>query len=265
MKTELKCITPEDAKTLLLLNTNNRPLIDSYVDKLAKDMTEGRWIQNGDTIRISNTGVLLDGQHRLAAIVKSGVDQTYLVASDLANDAFAVTDNGKPRTTGHVLAHEGIPHYNAVAAASMLAACWEKHGDPAPSPHKRPSRTELMGWIYANDSIIESVGCVSRKKWCRRFIGQGASGFCLWAFRLDDQDKSDDFFSALDEGSYLFPSSPILHLRERLIAEKGSRYKAPKRNTLALVFKAYKAFRDNREMKLLRLHEAEILSAFVLD
>lgn len=62
-------ITPEKAKTLLVMNTKNRKLSRKLVQKYASDMAAGRWPYNGDPIRVSVSNVLLDGQHRLEACI----------------------------------------------------------------------------------------------------------------------------------------------------------------------------------------------------
>ncbi len=66
-------ITPEIASELLKANTINRRIKESVVGYLAGEMKNGNFVYNGESIIVSDTGRLLDGQHRLLAIKYSGV------------------------------------------------------------------------------------------------------------------------------------------------------------------------------------------------
>lgn len=71
VETEISEISPDLARDLLAKNPHNRNLRVRRVEQLAGAMTRGEWVFNGDAIRIADSGMLLDGQHRLAAIVRS--------------------------------------------------------------------------------------------------------------------------------------------------------------------------------------------------
>jgi len=64
-------LTPEKAMEMLDRNKNNRPLSDSHVQRIAGQIRAGKWIFNGDTIKISDDGEVVDGQHRLWACIES--------------------------------------------------------------------------------------------------------------------------------------------------------------------------------------------------
>ena len=106
MLVELRTITPDIAKEMLLKNTNNRPVSEKHVRRLAKEITEDRWQLNGDTIRFNGTR-LVDGQHRLLAVVKSGKAIETLVVDGLESDVFKTIDIGKIRSNGDTLAADG--------------------------------------------------------------------------------------------------------------------------------------------------------------
>ena len=69
-------VTPDMARTYLKSNTHNRPLDAARVSKYAADMRAGRWLVSPETISFDEHGVLLNGQHRLGAIVESGARQS---------------------------------------------------------------------------------------------------------------------------------------------------------------------------------------------
>lgn len=102
-KVEIKVITPEYADRLLEKNTSNRNLRRDHVTNLARDMAEGAWRLNNDAICIANDGTLLNGQHRLNAIIKSGKPIKMLVAEGFSPDTYKVLDGGAKRSVADQL------------------------------------------------------------------------------------------------------------------------------------------------------------------
>ena len=72
MEIKLETITPEKAKSILQNNNANRPLNENHILFLAREMLAEQWMATPDTIKIGHHGNLLDGQHRLSALVESG-------------------------------------------------------------------------------------------------------------------------------------------------------------------------------------------------
>lgn len=82
MKTDTAYITPQAAKTMLANNKLNRKVNVSAVEKYARDMKAGKWQLTHQGILIGRGGRVIDGQHRLMAIVRSGCAQHMLVSHD---------------------------------------------------------------------------------------------------------------------------------------------------------------------------------------
>lgn len=112
----IELITPEKAREYMKGNTYNRPLSKACVDALADQMRRGQWKMNGEPIIFSGSGKLLDGQHRLAAVIRSGTSVEMAVARGVDEDAFVTIDTGKGRTAGDVFAIAGIKCYNNISA-----------------------------------------------------------------------------------------------------------------------------------------------------
>lgn len=97
-------------------NLKNRKYSQKIIDKYAIQMKNGEWQENsGETIKLSETGVLLDGQHRLAAQAKSGVTLKWTICENIPDVAFEVIDTGKPRMAGDALHVLGVKNSNNVA------------------------------------------------------------------------------------------------------------------------------------------------------
>src|SRR6185369_8200893 len=101
MKISEKLITPLLAEHYLTKNTTNRRVTQTNVDYLTDQMRKGLYKENtGETIKFSRSGKLIDGQHRLLAIVKSGKSFKFTIAEDLEDNVFHVLDTGKTRNAG---------------------------------------------------------------------------------------------------------------------------------------------------------------------
>lgn len=72
-------VTPAKAAEWLEKNTFNRSISAATVNKYASDMMSGAWTLNHQGIAFGDDDVLVDGQHRLMAIVKSGMTIKMLV------------------------------------------------------------------------------------------------------------------------------------------------------------------------------------------
>lgn len=89
-------VTPNKAKMLLEFNIKNRTISNVTVERYVKAMLNGQWKKDSNAITVDNNGYLSNGQHRLAAIVKSGVNAQMLFAFGVDNHS--EMDRGKQRT-----------------------------------------------------------------------------------------------------------------------------------------------------------------------
>lgn len=96
MKAEIRTVTPEEAKLLLQNNSNNRAIRQKRVESYAKDMINGNWNLTGQGITIDKNGQILDGQHRLSAIVLANKPIEMLVVTEA--DRCATYDAGLVRS-----------------------------------------------------------------------------------------------------------------------------------------------------------------------
>ena len=98
MKPQVMTITPSAAKAFLECNTDNRNKRGWWVNGLANMIKRGEWIPTHQGIAFAKSGKLIDGQHRLEAIVEANIPVEMLVVTDVRDDAYKVLDNGIKRT-----------------------------------------------------------------------------------------------------------------------------------------------------------------------
>lgn len=118
-------IDPSLAKLLLDANQKNRRISDVLVTAMARDMIEGRWRLSHQGIALDKTGRLLDGQHRLSAIIKANVTIRMVVTYNVEPDAFEVIDlGGRARSIADMFALSHNLKYSTtfVAALRILRA-----------------------------------------------------------------------------------------------------------------------------------------------
>jgi len=145
-KAGIEVITPEMASDLLARNyEDNRNIRPSYVAQLANVMRQGRYVsQNGQTIVVgADDGILYDGQHRLSAVVESGIPQPFIVAYILdGKNAYKTIDNGTRREAADFLS---MPNKKDCAAVGKFMACveWGSAGLLSCLQGKWDSRTQV--------------------------------------------------------------------------------------------------------------------------
>lgn len=83
MKAEIVKVTPQLAQKWLENNPNNRSVRKGRVEVYARDMKAGKWNVTGQGIVLDKDGALLDGQHRLQAVIEANVSVDMLVISDM--------------------------------------------------------------------------------------------------------------------------------------------------------------------------------------
>jgi hypothetical protein len=112
-------LTPH-AAGLLLKNHNfkNRSLKRHQKAFIQRQIETGKFVYNGETIIVGDNMQILNGQHRLAACVASGISIEVLLVFGIPASAFVTVDQGARRNGGDVLSIQG--HKNCRALASAL-------------------------------------------------------------------------------------------------------------------------------------------------
>lgn len=248
-------VTPDMARALLDKNVNNRHLSSRKVDVLISAMKRGEWQYNGDTIRISKSGRLLDGQHRLSAIEKSGIPQKYIIVDGLDDESFTTIDIGSARTSADMLGILGEKNSCNLAAISKLVLMTDKVGQPFHgTAGKQVSHSQIVDFAESNEQLIESVA-FAIKKWPRRYMGPSVAGYCHHIFGRVSPELRDAFMEELISGEFSYQDSPVRYTRDLLIEEKGSDLKRDKSQRIAILFKTFRLFKDGKSAKIVRLEK----------
>lgn len=257
METKVELITPELAEHFLKLNTQNRPKSSQRVKALADLMRQGKWIFNGDAIRISKAGRLIDGQHRLSAIVESGCAQQYVLVTNLDDEAFKTIDVGSNRTAGDMLSIEGIRDYNNVAAAARLAISYERTGNPVYSAvTKQATKADIVEYTRTEQGLKLILSCkkIQARNNIHKICARSVLSFCHHEFAKVSPEKADQFIDEFHKGYYSYEHSPVAAVRDRLLMDKESKLTISRRAiVIAMLFKAFAYFNEGKSLKIIKL------------
>jgi hypothetical protein len=244
-------LTPAAARQILERNTRNRSLHEDYVRKLAGAMERGEWMVNGEPIQIAEDGVLLNGQHRLNAIVASGVTVPMLVVRGLPSTTQMTMDVGTRRNLSDVLAlHGESDTTNLGAMLGMLHRY--RNGDRLDnSGRTAPTATEALARLEEEPRIKEYLP-LGRKVLRVTHMRVSVSALLAYLFDGVDPKEGTRFFETLCNAPAEPQGSPVRALRSILDRSYSERtYRISTYVLTAMTIKAFNAWREGREMALL--------------
>jgi len=124
VRVNIELVTPHKANDWLEKNRRNRPKREGQIERYIDQMKEDNWMVSPDAIAFDENGRLINGQHRLTAIVRAGEAQRQLVARGLDPDARLISDVGAKRTAGDLLSIEGFKRPLTIGAVVRIIALW---------------------------------------------------------------------------------------------------------------------------------------------
>lgn len=210
MKTEIVLVTPSlAAKWLSATTSKNRPMKPEALRQYIQSMRSGKWRENGESIVIDDNGNILDGQHRLQAVVSSGMSFRFAVIRGVDPDSFDTIDSGVRRTGKDVLTIAGYADGSTLAAVlsaihRYYSGCFGDTRSPG-SNERGPKhiRADYMEWIAAYPDAVESASYIhSRSKRCLLFKTVSFAGCMHYVFGQQSKPARDEFFDAIYERIY---------------------------------------------------------------
>lgn len=255
-------VTPEMAADWLE-NRNaqaQRRLSEHIASKYAKIMAAGRWPLTHQAIGFDYDGWLIDGQHRLRAVVISGVAIEMWVIPDCDPATFSVLDNGHKRQAGQLIKHPGA---KTIAAAARILAVVAEHTQAA---------TNTQGGVYdgslPTDLIVETAG-----RWpelatyampvdaCYRNAKINKPmhlAILAMAARTKYAERIGSWLDGIEHGAALEGGDPRLLLRNRYIKDAPLLNGGSSRNlSYNLIVKAWNAHARHQTLGVLKILDSE--------
>lgn len=246
MQILIKTITPEVAAVMLENNPANRNIKRHHVDAMARDMAAGRWQTNGDAIRVNCDGSLIDGQHRLAACVKSGVPFQTVFISGLDADVRATIDGGAKRTHGDRLAMTGVANGMNVSATTRLV------GGIANGQGRTVQFTgqELDAILTAHPGIPDSVRYADHTF---RGLKNHLAAIHYIGHATGYGAKADAYVDVFRSGLPSYRGCAAHALRERIIKHVGSLTQYSPGETLAALCGTWRHFTTSTPVRTIKI------------
>lgn len=202
MTVAVETITPDLASWWLQMNTHNRPVNKAHVAMLADDMIKGRWTMNGEPIQFDREGRVLNGQHRLHAIIKANIPVQILVVRGLQPIAQDTIDIGAPRRMSHILHLNGYTSVRNLAA--LAVADWRYTNRPDMTwgtTATTPSKVEQLELVNANKTLYAeaiSQAQIAHKK--ANVAATAYAGLFVLVSRAGRLDSWESFHAAVCDG-----------------------------------------------------------------
>lgn len=258
-------VTPRMAEEWLKRNVANiRNPKEPSIGEYAEAMRKGQWDFNAAPICFNTEGNLIDGQNRLMACIQANTPFTTSVAYGVVS---AVNiDMGRKRSLAELLASLGFTSQAQVSAVvNGIHNYRSKNGtsfSQVGHGEKVLTKKDALAFAEANrEKLTHSVYSTKKTKAVFGKQGQHATMHFLFS-EIAGTSLADEFYEKLTSGIGLDKTSPILHLRNRLIAHAVNKNEKMTDNAYAgIIIKCWNAWIAGQEMlRLTYSYEKEKLA-----
>lgn len=261
MNTKVVKINAEIAVEMLKSNYDNRAEAKAHVKFLKDQMVEGKWKFTADPIKISKTGRILDGQHRLMAIIESNTEHDFLICYDLDDEIFDVLDTGKNRSAANILSIKGFENYVSLAALSKMIIRYNRGAYTGlltgsggkDFSNRSVTNQDILKFAETNNlqPYIRHGGVLNDK--CK-ILTATSYAFFYYLFSNIDEESANIFFEKLVSGVNLNEKSSILYLRNKLFEDLGANNKMNARSKMGYVIKCWNLYRRQEECAFVKFN-----------
>jgi hypothetical protein len=255
-------ITPDIAKLMLKQNYCNRTLRKQVVQIYADAIKEGKWHPDTtETIKVAVNNRILDGQHRLEAIVLSNIPTLMYVSFNLPVDAVTNIDTGAKRSSKDIFDLYGISNSQQLTAVLREYLLYTVAPDSINhlNNNKDKVTTALMLETYNANIALWNENINNINRYARKIqLDFSISG--AWFLLAKDISTTDahTFFTSLADGTnFTCDKDPILKLREHLTNIKLRKETFNNSLNFALFVKAWNYFRKKQTISNLRYSTRE--------
>lgn len=258
--TRIETVTPELAAEWLKSNTANRAVIIKQVEALAEAIKRGEWRVTHQGIAFAVDGSLLDGQHRLHAVVKAGVAVQMRVTRGLPLDTRDAIDTGTTRRAADVLAIADGIHVGTNKRAVILAA----RALVLTSTVNTNRRTDVRALREALADHGESYDVINKIfGGSHDRLAQAPLMGALCVSHRVYPETTEEFARLLRDPSGLHNDSPVVALRDYALLTYAPNTSEMRTGLAGRTFSAIVAFRGGKSRQFVRPGSA--LTAGIID
>jgi hypothetical protein len=246
-------VTPELAAAILSEGSRNRNIRRKDVIRYAADMKQGLWATTGEAIKFDQDGSLLDGQHRLSAVVDAQITVPMLFVYDIPRASQDVMDSGRKRSLADQLAMRGHTNCNTLAAGIKAARDLETYGKPR--ANKNDSVVMMLDWFDNNQEIVNSISPVNKASQPPVKYPSGLAIALHFTMSKLGEEEANRFWHVLGYGAQDPGVGAIIVLREKMMvvaAETKRGHLIDTNHRAAYTIAAWNAWLTGRDIKIFR-------------
>lgn len=251
----VEVITPQIAAAYLEGNVLNRNIRQFAVQAYARDMTEGNWQLTGEAIKFSPDGTLLDGQHRLWAVIEANLPVQMFVVRGIEPEARKVMDSGMKRPASDMLTLAGYPCATLLAATANLGLYMETDGTVSAASGSRRTRyshTEIMEWVQDNPSAVDSVRLVASTLGKAMDAPPTAIAYAHWVLYRINPTECERFFDGVAQMKTDGRGDPRLAMTRMFATARRNRVVVSHTVAISVIFRAWNAWRRGKSLTAIR-------------
>lgn len=245
------------AEGLAMNSPMNRKLRLLLAQKYAAQMVANHWVLNGETITFDKYGRLVDGQHRLKAVLLSGVTVPMLVVRGVEPKVYPTINTGRGRLPADVLNTKAAGNKASIV---RLVRVMDLGQDPRKTiPRDQVDRLTLVelweddGWDAEVDAVYGLADVISRSSI--------TSNRCAWGSLLVQANRinpalADQFYTGVRYGTNLNAGDPRLALRIWMGNKQGVKVAPPHLGTYVKVWNDWMNGTVRKQVKTIDNNEA---------
>lgn len=244
-------VTPEMAQQWAERNTRNRPVRYGRVARFARDMAVGRWLLNGQTILISDSGEIIDGQHRIYACIQAGVPFESFVVTGLPHGVQDTVDTGAARTMSDQFGLRGEANAPLLASITRWAFTWLRgvRGGKGHGPGSGdPTHSEMLALLEAEPRLRDAAAWADHARKTFRSVNGTVYGMAWLLFHGSDHLAAEVFLEGVVTGVDLPEGHPALAFRNRIWKAREAGERISPHEQLAYLIIAWNAFKEGRQL-----------------
>lgn len=242
----VETISPEIAASYLETSAGNRSLKRAKINSLKRDMMDGNFVPNGESIIFDDMGHLIDGHHRLTACKETLKTIQSVVVRGVPSIHKKTVDTGASRTAGDHLSIAGMKNGNLVAGIVSVMMSLTL-GRPRSA---NPSTTEIFDFIEKYPSVIDAASFAATKAYPR--MGTLLGSIYFIAGMNGEASKAEAFKEVFSTGVPSYKGCPAHLLRERMTSEAMKGKKTTVQEMQRLTIAAWEKFRAGVPVKVLK-------------
>lgn len=251
-------ITPEMAKELLKKNINNRPLRKSNIAFLTNEILSGNWEATGTPICFDIDGHLVNGQHRLKAIIEANIPIKEYILGGFSKEAYHKMDGHQPRSASDILHTNGWANSNTVAAVVKFIMVFLENprGLDGGNWNRKISNKDVLDFASDNEELATAINyTVNFYVSGDKILSKKIMGGLFYLFAEKDLEETISFFKKLTTGIELEKNDPVFILRKRLLKIKIDRVRRVSITYLTvLTVKAWNLKRSKKKVTKLQFN-----------